>query len=149
MADLQIKGAEKFSEVAKALKQAGDKELRKELYSSLNRAAKPMITEAKKSADAKLPKSGGLNKRVAKARISVRRRAGGRPSVKIVASGMSQLGLINRGRVRHLVYGRAPMVDQAIPEAKDWFTDPMQAGAQQVRREIVKALDAVARRLSR
>jgi hypothetical protein len=149
MADLQIRGAEKFGEVAKALKQAGDKELRKELYSSLNRAAKPMVADAKKSAAAKLPKSGGLNKRVAKARMSIRRRAGSRPSVKIVASGMSQLGLINRGRVRHLVYGRAPMVDQAIPEAKDWFTEPMQARAGEVRREIVKAIDTVARKLSR
>lgn len=150
MADVSVTGADKFAAVAKALKQVGDKELQKELYSSINRATKPMRAEAKKSAEQNLPRSGGLNKRVARARMSTRRRAGRNPGVKIVATGMSQLGLIDRGRVRHPVFGhRDRMVNQSIPQARDWFTKPMEDGAKDVRREIVKTLDDIAKKLAR
>ena len=150
MADLQITGADKFAKVAKALKQAGDKELQKELYSALNRATKPMRAEAKKSAAQKLPRAGGLNSRVARARMSTRRRAGKNPGVKIVATGMSQLAMMDQGRVRHPVWGnRGRWVNQPIPEAAGWFTEPMQDGAKDARREIIKALDSVAKKLAR
>ncbi len=150
MADISVTGAEKFASVAKALRQAGDKELQKELYSALNRATKPMRAEAKKSAEQNLPRTGGLNKRVARARMSTRRRAGKNPGVKIVATGMSQLGLMDKGRVRHPVWGnRGHWVNQPIPQARDWFTRPMEDGAKDVRREIVKTLDAIAKKLAR
>lgn len=150
MAQLEVQGAEKFEKVAKALKQAGDKELRKELYSAINRATKPLRANAKKSAERNLPKSGGLNKRVARARMSAQRRTGRNPGVKIVAKGMDQFDLMNRGMVRHPVYGnRRRWVNQPIPEAKDWFTEPMQNGAKDVRREIVDAIDDVAKKLAR
>ncbi len=150
MADISVTGAEKFASVAKALRQAGDKELQKELYSALNRATKPMRAEAKKSAEQNLPRTGGLNKRVARARMSTRRRAGKNPGVKIVATGMSQLGLMDKGRVRHPVWGnRSRWVNQPIPQARDWFTRPMEGGAKDVRREIVKTLDTIAKKLAR
>jgi hypothetical protein len=148
--DITITGADKFAKVAKALKQAGDKELRKELYSGINRATKPMRAEAKKSAERKLPHAGGLNKRVARARLSTRRRAGRNPGVKIVATGMSQLALMDKGRLRHPVWGnRGRWVNQPIPEAEGWFTEPMQDGAPVARREIVRSLDQVAKKLAR
>lgn len=150
MADLEVKGAEKFAQVAKALKKTADKELQKELYSALNRATKPMRTEAKKSAEQRLPKTGGLNKRVARARMSTRRRAGRDPGVRIVATGMDQLALMDQGRVRHPVYGnRKRWVNQPIPDAKGWFTDPMEEGKPTAQREIVKTLDQIARKLAR
>lgn len=150
MADVTVTGAEKFAKVAKALKQAGDKELAKELYSSLNRATKPMRANAKKAAEQRLPKAGGLNKRVAKARLSTRRRAGKNPGVRIVATGMSQLAMMDKGRVRHPVYGnRGRWVNQPIPQAEGWFTEPMEEGKPTAQREIVKSLDAVAKKLAR
>lgn len=149
MADLQITGADKFAAVAKALKKAGDKELQKELYSSINRATKPMRAEAKKSAERNLPRAGGLNKRVSRARMTTRRRTGKNPGVRIVAKGMDQLALMDQGHVRHPVYGdRKRWVNQPIPDAKGWFTEPMEAGADDVRREIVKTLDAIAKKLA-
>ena len=150
MADLSITGADKLTKVAKALKQAGDKELSKELYSALNRATKPMRAEAKKSAERRLPRAGGLNKRVARARMSTRRRAGKNPGVKIVATGMQQLALMDQGRLRHPVWGnRGRWVNQPIPEAEGWFTEPMQEGKQTAQREIVRSLDQVAKKLAR
>lgn len=150
MADLEIRGADKFAKVAQELKKVGAKDLQKELYSALNRATKSMRAEAKKSAAQNLPKAGGLNKRVARARLSTRRRMRGRdPGVKIVATGMDQLALMDRGQVRHPVYGnRKRWVNQPIPDAEGWFTKPMEDGAQDARDEILKALDGVAKKLA-
>src|SRR4051812_10286733 len=105
MANLEITGADKFARVARELKKVGDKELAKELYKALNSATKPMRANAKKSAAANLPKAGGLNKRVSRSRLSTRRKTGKNPGVKIVATGMSQLSMMDQGRVRHPVYG--------------------------------------------
>lgn len=150
MAGIEIQGAEKFERVAKALKKVGDKELRKELYSALNRATKPMRANAKKSAQQRLPRTGGLNKRVARARMSTKRSTGKNPGVKIVARGMDQLSLIDQGHVRHPVWGnRGRWVNQPIPDAEGWFTEPMREGAPEARREIVKALDDVAGKLAK
>lgn len=148
--DLRITGADKFAAVAKELKKVGDKQLQKELYSAINRATKPMRAEAKKSAETNLPRAGGLNKRVARARMSTRRKTGKNPGVKIVATGMSQLGLMDQGRVRHPVWGnRGRWVNQPLPQAEGWFTKPMEDGAKDVRREIVKTLDDIAKKLAR
>lgn len=150
MVNLRVEGADKLSKLAKDLKRVGDKELSKELYSALNRATKPIRAEAKKSGEAKLPKTGGLNKRVAKARLSTRRRAGKNPGVRIVAKGMDQLDLMDKGQVRHPVYGnRARWTLQPIPDAKGWFTEPMEDGAETVREEILAAIDEVAKKLER
>lgn len=149
MSDFEIRGAEKFEKVAKALK-SGDKELRKELYAGLNRATKPMRAAAKKSAGDNLPRAGGLNKRVARARLSTRRRTGKNAGISIVAKGMDQLALMDRGYVRHPVYGdRGRWVTQPIPDSEGWFTKPMEDGKPQAQREIVKSLDDVAKKLAR
>lgn len=150
MGNFEVRGAEKFEKVAKALKQAGDKELRKELYSSINRATKPMRANAKKSAERNLPRAGGLNKRVARARMSTRRVTGKNPGVKIVAKGMDQLALMDSGMVRHPVWGnRGRWVNQPIPDAEGWFSKPMEDGKPEAAREIVHALDGVAKKLAK
>lgn len=148
--DLQVKGADKLDKVARALREAGDKELQKELYAGLNRATKPLRGAAKESALENLPHRGGLNRRVARARMSVRRRGGKSPSIKIVAKGM-QLGRIDaRGQVKHPVYGhRDRWVIQNISKAEGWFTEPMQKGAPEVRKELIRTLDQIARKIAR
>jgi hypothetical protein len=150
VADLEITGAEKFAVVARALKQAGDKELSKELYAALNRSTKSPRQAARERADERLPRRGGLNRRVARARLSTRRAAGKNPGVKIVAKGLDQLARIDaEGKVRHPTPKGGKWVDQDIPNARGWFTEPMQAAAPEVRRELVRALDEVARKLAR
>lgn len=150
MVALRVEGADKLGVLAKELKRVGDKGLQKELYSALNRATKPPRAEAKKNAEQVLPSTGGLNKRVAAARLSTRRRAGRDPGVRIVAKGLDQLDLIDKGFVRHPVYGRRTRWTlQPIPDAKGWFTKPMEDSAEDVRKEILQAIDEVAKKVER
>lgn len=152
MGNIEVRGLEKFEKVAKELKRVGDKELRKELYSALNRATKPMRTNAKKAARDTFPKAGGLNKRIGSARLSTRGRiVKGDPRVEVVAKGMDQLALIDqKGVVRHPVFGnRKRWTTQPIPEAEGWFTKAMLDGKQDAQREIVRTLDDVAKKLAK
>jgi hypothetical protein len=151
MGNFEVRGMEKFEKVAKALKQAGDKELRKELYSALNRATKPMRANAKKAARRQLPQAGGLNKRVAAARLSTKGRiVKGDPRVEVVAKGLEQLAMTDQGMVRHPAFGdRGRWVNQPIPEAEGWFTNAMLDGKQDAQREIIHALDDVAKKLAK
>lgn len=148
--DIRVEGAEKFSKLAKSLKAAGQKELQKELFAAVNRATKPMRAAAKKSAAQNLPRTGGLNKRVASARMSTSRRSTRDIGVRIVAKGMDQLELMDQGQVRHPVYGkRDRWTLQMIPNAKGWFTKPMEDGADDVRKELLTAIDEVAKKVER
>jgi hypothetical protein len=52
---------------------------------------------------------------------------------------------IDRGRVRHLTYGHKPWVLQDV--RKGWFTDPLEAGAPEVRKDLTAAMDTVARKI--
>lgn len=146
MTSVRITGAEEFGRLSARLKDA-DKSIQREFSASLTRATKPMKAGAKKSALATLPSSGGLAARVASSRLSVRRSTRGKSiGVKIVAgSASSQLEQIDKGRVKHKTFGRLPWVSQSV--ASGWFTRPMLNSASDVRRELVKAMEDVARKL--
>jgi hypothetical protein len=144
---LEIEGADKLRIVTRALKQFGDKDLSRGVYRGLNRATIPLRADARRSAATVLPQRGGLADRVAKSRMTTRRRAGRNPGISIQAKGMPQLRAMDRGVVRHPVYGRGPWVTQRITPG--WFTDPMEAGAAGVRRELLRVLDEAARELIR
>lgn len=146
--ELRIEGAEKLAAVARQLRQTGNKELRKEMYRGLRQAAKPLIADARQHARDTLPKRGGLNERVARSRFRVSVRAAGRdPSVRITATGLDKR-LDTQGRLRHPVYGnRRVWVEQKVKA--HWFEIPMRAGSRHVRRELVRVVDDVAKKLSR
>lgn len=144
MTTFEIRGGEKFNELAARIRKA-EGELQHELTDALERSAPPLERAATKSAAANLPHRGGLAGIVASSGMSHQRRAGG---IRITARGISQLKLTNAGKVRHPVYGRSRFVTQAIPKARDWFYKPMRAGAPKVRRELVKALDKIARKIA-
>lgn len=145
MASIEIRGGEQFSALAARIRKA-EGELKPELYDALERSAPELERAATRSAAANLPKRGGLNAVVASAGMSHQRRAGG---IRIIARGITQLKLTNEGRVRHPVYGHpGTWVGQVIPKARDWFNKPMVDGAPKVRRELVKALDKIARKIA-
>ena len=137
-------GSAEFEKVARAFRQA-EGELPRELTKALERSAKPLQRDAKTSALAKLPHENGLNRIVAAARMSVSRRANG---IRIKAKGIAQLALTNDGRIVHPTYGHRPRKVQKMPAAKGWFTNSMRAGEPKVRKELVKALDKIARRIA-
>lgn len=142
MGDIEIRGGRQADEIARAFEKAAVKGLRRELQAGLTAATKPMRRAAKESALQRLPKRGGLNVLVSKARMSTR---AGNLSVRIVATGMDQLELIDKGKVVHPVYGHGPRVVQSVPEG--WFTEPMEESAPVVRRELAAAIDTVARQI--
>jgi hypothetical protein len=153
VAELRIEGADKFGKLAKALRQSGSKELRTELYRGINRAVKPLTEEVKKETPQFLPRRYAfeLSKSL---RVKVRRRAGGNPAVYLVANAKTprgkdrDLASLNRGRLRHPLYGnRGFWYDQKV--SPNWWTDPLLEGAEEVRKEIVKSIDDLASRLAK
>lgn len=142
-------GADKLEVLSRRLKAAGDSELRRELYRGLNRATKPLKEAAKRAARQDLPRRGGLNELVASARFSTRTRGGGRtPGVSLTASKAgTDLRWIDRGKLRHPVFGRSTWVNQTVPAG--WFTKTLEAEGPAVRKELVTVLDDIARRLGR
>lgn len=142
--DLVVSGAEELEHVLRLLRSVDDKELRKDFYRGINRATTPLKENAKRNALAVLPRRGGLAARVAKTRLSTKARGGQTPGIRVVARNGAGADL---GFVRHPVFGnRDVWVSQ--PVTPGWFTKPMEAGADPVRRALLDVLDDIKRRLA-
>jgi len=154
MPEVRVEGAEKFAKLAKALRETGDKDLRRELYAGINRAVKPLTVGLRASTSRFLPAryAAVLSKSL---RVKTRRRAGGRnPAIYLVGSAKTEdgkdrdLSSLNRGRLRHPLYGdRRHWFNQQV--SPNWWDDPLLEGADEVREELVKTLDDVARKLDK
>lgn len=146
--EVRIQGAEKLAVVGKQLRATGNKDIRKEMYRGLRRAAKPLAADARENARRTLPKAGGLNERVARSKFRVSVRAAGRnPGVRITAAGLDAR-LDTQGRTRHPLFGnREWWYEQKVKP--HWFEIPMRAGAPKVRRELEQVVDEIAKKLSR
>lgn len=147
--DLRIQGADQLGDIARHLKETGDKELRKELYRGIQRAAKPLRTAAQQAARENLPKRGGLNEWVASSKFSITTRGGRDPAVRVAGKKAGHdLKRMDQGRLRHPLYGnRRHWFIQQIPAG--WFSTAMTARAPAVRRDVVAVLDDVAARIAR
>lgn len=159
--DLEVRGAEKLAQVSRALRQSGDKQLKKDLTRALREAAKPMVADARQAAKERLPHRGGLADRVARSRITVRVRTSGRQvGVRIVANGPKDQGgvpvnirALNAGKFRHPVYARGAdrekwaWVEQDIRPG--WFDEPLTRRGPRVRGALVIAIDDFTRKLGK
>jgi hypothetical protein len=146
---VEIRGAEQLAALSKALKDAGEKDLQRELSKAITAAVKPVKPAVQKSARRILPKRGGLAARVAKASITTRKRSGPRiAGVRVVATSRDSLRQIDRGFIRHPVFGnRERWVTQRVQPG--WFTEPTEAMRDDVQRALIKAMNDVAKKLSR
>jgi len=153
--DVKVEGAEKFGKLAKALRDAGRTDLQRELYSGINRAVKPLTVGLKGSTARFLPAryAAVLSKSL---RVKTRQRPRGAsgPGVYLVGSAKTKggkdrdLSSLNRGRLRHPLFGdRRHWFDQQV--SPNWWDDPLLEGADEIRKEIVKSLDDVARKLDK
>lgn len=143
--DFRVTGAEDLQALARGLRQAGDKDLRKELMRGLRSGVKPLIADTREHARQTLPKRGGLNERVARSKFKVKIRTGANPSVRITATGLDAR-LDRTGRDRHPVFGnREVWVQQKVTPG--WFSVPMKHGARRVRKDLLDVMDSVARKL--
>jgi hypothetical protein len=150
--ELEIRGANQLAQVSKALKAQGEagKGARKELYKAIQRGTKQLKKDVQANALAELPHRGGLAATVASSKLATKTRGGGQGvGVKIVATGkkVSDLKSMDKGKLRHPVYGRGAWVMQSVPPG--WFTKPLEEGADVVRKELLRAMDDVIRAIER
>jgi hypothetical protein len=139
----EVKGAEQLAILARRLKAAGEKDLAKRLNKSVNDAMKPLRQTLPQSARAKLPRRGGLAELVARSKIrTVRRNTGRAVGVRLRAENPDNIRRIDKGQVRHPVYGHRVWVTQRVPAG--WFTEPTEAAAPNARKQISAAVDAIA-----
>lgn len=154
--DFRVTGANDFLKLSKALKVAGRTEMRKELNKGMRDAAKPLAKEAKQAALETFPARGGLAKRESKIPFRPQTRTGATPGVRIVAPGKYVVGkTVNAsGRFRHPVHADPDKtrrewrwVNQQVPGGQGWFDRRMEAGAPAIRKELEKAMEAVAQKI--
>lgn len=143
-------GSSSLADVGKRLRQAGDRELRRELLRGIREGTKPLIKDAKSNALRTLPTRGGLGARVARTRIDTRTRTGSRTAgVRLTAAtnAVRDPKRIDRGRIRHPVYGHRPWVFQNVQPG--WFSDAMRNGAPKVRKELLNAIHRISVKIGR
>lgn len=130
------------------LDEAGDRGLFASIVSAVEDAAAPLPRKAARSAIDILPSAGGLGERVANTEMPiVTRLMRARAGVLIPArpGAVKDPGAINRGRVRHPVYGRWPknvLIQNVRP---GWFTTPMVESREDFRTAIMDAIEEVIR----
>lgn len=147
--DFKIDGAKQLAELTRKFRSIEDKTVRRELSKSLTRATKRSKDAIRASAREKLPKRGGLAASIAASRISVRNKTASRIAVlQLVTSNKHNIRAIDRGIVRHPVYGnRKKWATQKVPAL--FWTAPMRLNTANARRELAGALDELQRKLSR
>lgn len=145
--DVAVRGAEQFAEISQRLKQVGGGELRKELNRGLRLATKPLKSAVVRSARDTLPRRGGLADKVAKSKITVKRRASSRDvSIRLIASNSHDIKSMDKGILRKPLYGnRKHWYYQPVPAG--WWTRPLQEDSPAVREEIVKVLADIKRKI--
>jgi hypothetical protein len=145
---IEIRGANQLADLSRALRQAGDKDLQKELGRAVNAAVRPLKDDLKASARSRLPHSGGLAEQIAKSSFVTRRRAGQRVAgVRVVGRSKFSLYHLDRGEVRHRKKGEPPAAWTVQRIRPGWWTDPTENAAPEIRAELVKAMDDIARKI--
>ncbi len=148
MIDVEVVGgAEEFLAASKRLKDAGNLGLRREMYTAVRRAARPLIAQTRSAALAQLPQRGGLARRFARNPQRVQARTGATTAGVGIVMPRAKAGrkTITEGRIRHPVFGRLDesWVEQQV--SGTWWDETLEAGAPLVRREISAAVDRTMR----
>lgn len=150
--DLRIEGADKLGALSDAMRRYGTVELERELGQGIERAVKPLVEAVKKSLKTYLPDRYAEALAASLVENAVRL-AGSTPGVRLTASAKNprgkqrDLASLNRGRLRHPLYGnRGYWFDQEVK--KGFWNEPLTDESDAVRKEIVKVLDNIAREIA-
>lgn len=149
--DVRFEATPDLNLVLRALRETGDKELRRELYAGLNRATKEVRGDMRASIPASLPSRGGLAALVhARASLTTSATTGRDPGVRIRARSRDyDLKRMNAGRLRHPVFGnRGVWVQQTEGVNPGFLDDPFKKAAPGVRREVEKVLNDIAAKIA-
>lgn len=148
-----VTGAADFAALSRRLKEAGETGLRRELYSAISRAARPLADEIS-SADHLRPY---MPDRYAEAlaadlRVGVSRRTGSDPGVSIRAKGKAKrrkLQQLDAGVIGHPLWGnREHWFRQRAAMRPGFFTDPAEHAAPDMRDAILSAMAETARKIT-
>lgn len=154
----RTEGADDLDRVARALKDAADKDLQKRVSAAMREVARPIGRQVLEEGARALPSRGGFASYVEeKGRVLVSNSLRGRvASVEVILRNKGvQFKAIDAGRLRHPVFARGtqarndwPWVTQAIRPGA--FSRPFEEKAATARGEIIEAaqgvLDQVARK---
>jgi len=144
---IEVQGADQLGRLSKALKEAGNKDLQRELSKAINRAMSPVKDDLKQSARTSLPQRGGLADAIAGSKFATRRKASKKAAgIRLVATNVYSLYHLDKGEVRHRRKGGGFSIQRIEP---GWWTKPTEAAAPGVRRALVKAMDDVARKIEK
>jgi len=114
------------------------------LREAILEAANPLPERVRRSAINRLPSTGGLGARVARTDVQIIARVfGDNVGAHVVArpNAVKDPDAIDRGRVRHPVYGRwtqRPLI-QIVPAG--WFTEPIVESRPEIQADIMAAID--------
>jgi hypothetical protein len=144
---VEVRGVEVLERAGKALRGA-EKHYRRELFRGLNTASKPLREAVQESIPDYMPNRGGYAKTL-QASHSPRTqvKTGGRdPSIRIISrtkGGVKRkVKALEEGKLAHPVFGnRRVWRTQSIRPG--FFTEPMRAGAPEVRDEMIDAIGRV------
>lgn len=155
VAEISVRGAEKLRALSRALNEAAEKDLRRELYRRMSRAVAPLTEKVKGSLPRFLPdRYADELSRTLKFRTTRRLDRSKNPGVSLWATASTprgkprNLAALNRGRLRHPLYGdRRHWFNQ--PVTPGFWDKPLEDSADEVRRELVNVLDDIGRELAR
>jgi hypothetical protein len=155
--ELSTRGADDFYKLSKALKAAGQTELRKELHKAVRDAAKPLVPKVRQAAREKLPTTGGLNERIAKKPYRAQARTGVKTAGVRITGSKVDPRINDQGRVGHPVFGRKGkaknggknFVVQTVPTAKGYFDETLSREGPAVREAVVRTMSDFTDRIVR
>ena len=143
MADLSD-AASQFRDLARNLTLVGDDELRRELYSAVSGAARPLLDDIRRGMPDYMPDRYAAT---LGADLSLGSAKGAEAGVRVWARPRvraRKLRRLDAGRITHPVFGnRGRWVTQTAGMRPGWFTAPAQASAPQVRDAILAAMHRI------
>jgi hypothetical protein len=149
--DFEVKGADQFLRLSKALKEAGDTETRKALHKALRDVVNEVKPEAAKALADALP--SGLRARGAKVKQAIQVKTGRDPGVSVAVrygKAGSGLGAVNakqinrKGTFRHPVWKTGSWAEQSTKGGAGWFDKTYENAAPQMRDGLEQAIEHVA-----
>jgi hypothetical protein len=138
--------------IAARLKVTGDRGLRLAMLRGLKAGAAPLIPLVHEAARKQLPKSGGLNERVAGQKVTASVRTGARTAGVRLTTRDLDTKETDEGYVRHPVFNRRDKngrrvwakKNQKIPAAEGWWSKTLAESAPVVAPALVVVMDEVA-----
>lgn len=149
--DARIEGAEVLVRVAKAAKEAGDRQIRKDLLAGIRKGVKPVVEAIKEGAHLDLP--GGLGDQYGTAKIAVRTRATGKNAgVRIQGPKKGKgadMGRVDEtGEARHPVFAnRAVWTPTSVSQG--FAERAVERSADKAQAAVKNAMEDTLRRIAR